>query len=327
MQRTDLKNRFISKNITDSEFTLKKLPADASFREYYRISYGENTVMLMDSSKELDSLKSFINVSNILSKKGLSVPKIIAEDTEKGFLLLEDFGDYTYTKLLSDRQGQESEIELYKKAIDVLVELHKDKPSDALPQYCNKTLMKELLLMVDWYFPTLNNAPLSKELRNEYINIWENILPKIRYKDSCMVLRDYHVDNIMMLPNRHGVREVGLLDFQDALIGSYSYDFISLLEDARKDIPEDLYSEMLHYYFSKSNTIDKQKFLNDITILGMQRSLKIIGIFTRKASRDNNTKYLVCLPRLWKYIAKHLKNPIFEPLQEWFKKVEINIGI
>ena len=187
--------------------------------------------------------------------------------------------------------------------------------------------MKELLIMVDWYFPTLNNAPLSTELRNEYIKIWENILPRIQHKDSCMVLRDYHVDNLMLLTNRHGFREVGLLDFQDAVIGSYSYDFISLLEDARKDITDDLYSEMLHYYFSKSNIIDKQKFLNDITILGMQRSLKIVGVFTRKASRDNNTKYLVFLPRVWKYIANHLKKPIFEPLQEWFKKVEINIGI
>ncbi len=131
----------------------------------------------------------------------------------------------------------------------------------------------------------------------------------------------------MLLPNRHGVREVGILDFQDALIGSYAYDFISLLEDARRDIHEDLYKEMLHYYFSKSTTIDKQKFLNDINILGMQRSLKIVGFCTRKASRDNNTQYLVFLPRVWKYIGNHLKNPIFEPLQEWFKKVQINIGV
>lgn len=325
-QGIELKNRFISQYLTGKDFSVERLPADASFREYSRISYGNKTLILMDSSKELESMKSFIQVCDILLEKGLSVPRILGQDKKSGLLLLEDFGSYTYTKLLSGREGQESETELYKKAIDVLVKLHKDVPTNVLDNYSEKTLIEEALIMVDWYFPTLNNEPLSKDLRDEYINIWKSILPKLHYTNSCLVLRDYHVDNIMLLPNRHGIREVGLLDFQDALIGSYAYDFISLVEDARRDIHQDLYEEMLHYYFDHSPQIDKQKFLNDLSILGMQRSLKIIGIFTRKSSRDSNSRYLVHLPRLWKYIASHLKNPMFEPLGRWIKKTGVNIG-
>lgn len=326
-QSAELKNNFVSQNLPQKKFRIEKLPADASFREYSRVYYGNKTAILMDSSKELKSMESFIKIDNILLQKGFSVPKILAQDTHNGFLLLEDFGDYTYTKLLADRTGQESESELYKKAIDVLISLQKQTTSKEIPLYSNEILMKEVLLMIEWYFPTLHNTQLPEKLQKEYKEIWEVILAKLQYKDSCIVLRDYHIDNVMLLPNRHGIREVGLLDFQDALIGSYAYDFISLMEDARRDIHEDLFSEMLHYYISKTPQIDKQKFLTDIKIIGMQRTLKIIGTFTRKASRDGDSRYLVHMPRLWKYVSKRLNEPTFDSLKNWFKKADINIGI
>jgi len=320
-----IKEQFLKKNLPAKNLFVEALPNDASMRFYDRISFSDKSLLLMDSSREKHSLPPFVKISEFLQKKGYSAPKIIARDMEAGLLLLEDFGQFTYTRLLEENSHTEFEHELYQKATDVLVKLHKEKVEIKLPQYNEELLMKELLLLIDWYFPILNDKPLSQDLREEYIAIWHTILQKINYKSSCLVLRDYHVDNVMLLENRIGVESVGLLDFQDAVIGSYAYDLVSLLEDARRDISASLSSKILHHYLDKMPGIDKQKFLTDYTILGTQRSCKIVGIFARKALRDKNKRYLIHLPRVWKYIRKNINSPIMKPLQVWFSKIDLPI--
>ncbi len=126
----------------------------------------------------------------------------------------------------------------------------------------------------------------------------------------------------MLLDERIGIESVGLLDFQDAAIGSYAYDLVSLLEDARRDLPTQLVSEMLYHYLDNMPNIDKQKFLTDYAILGVQRSCKIVGIFSRKSIRDKDNKYLIHLPRVWNYIRQGINTPIMKPLKDWFEKID-----
>lgn len=321
----DIKGQFLKKNLPAKNLFVEPLPNDASMRFYDRISFADKTLLLMDSSREKRSLPPFVKINEFLHNRGYSVPKIIAKDMKAGLLLLEDFGPFTYTKLLEENRRTDFEFELYKKAADVLIKLHKEKIDIELPEYNYELLMDELLLLIDWYFPILNDKPLSDKLRGEYIAIWKTILERIHYKNSCLVLRDYHVDNIMFLENRIGIQSVGLLDFQDAVVGSYAYDLVSLLEDARRDISATLSSKILHHYIDKTSFIDKQKFLSDYAILGTQRSCKIVGIFARKAIRDKNKRYLIHLPRVWNYIRMNIKSPIMKPLAEWFAKIDIPI--
>jgi len=317
------KNLFIKNNVPAENLFIEALPSDASFRSYERISFSDKSVMLMDSSKEIDSILPFIKARDFLANKGLAVPEILARDIKNGFLLLEDFGDNTYTKILSVNNSLEIEQDLYKKAVDVLIHLHKKDYEHSFPEYTQEALMKEALLLIDWYFLILDGNPLPEKIREEYTAIWKDILRRIHYKSSCFVLRDYHIDNMMILSNRSGVASVGLLDFQDAVIGSYAYDVISLLEDARRDVPKEIVNNMLHYYLNNMPELDKQKFLTDYSILGVQRSCKIVGIFSRKTIRDKNNKYLIHLPRVWKYIREGLENPIMRPLKEWFLKMDV----
>lgn len=321
----DIKSDFLKKHIRAENIRVEVLPSDASMRFYSRVSYLGTTVMLMDSSKELENVEPFIKINEFLEKKGYSVPHIIAKDTDHGLLLLEDFGNNTYTKLLKNSQEAELEYDLYKKAVTVLSKLHKEKIDISVPKYDKNSLITEASELIDWYFPILNDSPLSDELRSEYLSIWENILSNLNYPASCLTLRDYHVDNIMLLNDRIGIKSVGLLDFQDALIGSYAYDLVSLLEDARRDLPKQLVSDMIHLYLDNMQNIDKQKFLTDYAILGVQRSCKIAGFCSRKSIKDKDNRYLVLLPRVWDYIRQGIDTPIMKPLKQWFSKIDAPI--
>jgi len=318
-----IKASFVNQHIPAQHLFIEPLPSDASLRSYERISFSDKSVILMDSSKEIDSMLPFIKARDFLARKGLSVPTIIGQDLQNGFLLLEDFGDNTYTKILSNNNSLDIERQLYQKAADVLIKIHKEEVDESFPRYDEYALMKEVLLLVDWYFLILNGTPLPEKLKNEYISIWKDILSRLSYNFDCFVLRDYHIDNMMIVNNREGVSSVGLLDFQDAVLGSYAYDLVSLLEDARRDIQSTIVSDTLHYYLDNLPELDKKKFLTDYAILGVQRSCKIVGIFSRKTIRDKNNKYLIHLPRVWKYIREGLNNPIMEPLKKWFLKMDI----
>ncbi|MCH9753873.1 MAG: hypothetical protein K0T99_03115 [Alphaproteobacteria bacterium] len=186
----NIKSEFLKKNIKEIDFNIEPIPIDASMRTYERISYSGQTIILMNASKELHSVKPFIKINKFLESKGYSVPHIIAEDLEHGLLLLEDFGNNTYTKLLQNNKERDFEHALYKKAVNILIKLHKQEIDIPLEKHSHEILLKELSLLIDWYFPTLNNKPLSDELRTEFLYIWRNILKNINYNSSCLVLRE-----------------------------------------------------------------------------------------------------------------------------------------
>ncbi|MBL4719989.1 MAG: phosphotransferase, partial [Alphaproteobacteria bacterium] len=201
------------------------LAADASFRSYDRLHGDNRKAVLMNAPPPQEDIRSFLRIGKILTRLGLSAPEIFASDTEAGLILLEDFGDRTYTNLL--REDPSREFELYSLAVDVLIDLHRRFEGAAhVPDYDDDRLLDEAGLLFDWYLPEVGSLglDLSDAVRSDYIELWRKIMPLARQAPKTLVLRDYHVDNLMLLEDRGGVARCGLLDFQDAVIGPSSYD-------------------------------------------------------------------------------------------------------
>jgi hypothetical protein len=302
------------------ESTPAPLAGDASFRRYYRLGSDGRRAVLMDAPPPQEDVVPYIAVSQMLRRLGFSAPEVFAEDRAAGFLLIEDFGDDTYTRLL-DRGADEPA--LYTLAVDTLVELQRAveaRGSPDLPPYDTERLLAEAALLVDWYAPAALGEPLSAARRNEYLDLWRTLLPQAALPGETLVLRDYHVDNLMLLPDRSGVQGCGLLDFQDAVCGPPSYDFVSLLDDARRDVPADLRRRMTERYLAAFPALDPAAFLRSAAILAAQRNCKILGIFTRLWRRDGKPRYLVHLPRIWRLLERELAHPAVTPIARWLDR-------
>jgi aminoglycoside/choline kinase family phosphotransferase len=161
---------------------------------------------------------------------------------------------------------------------------------------------------------------LTDARRAEYLDLWRTLLPQAALPLDTLVLRDYHVDNLMLLPDRSGVQGCGLLDFQDAVCGPPSYDLVSLLDDARRDVPADLRRRMTERYIAAFPSLDRAPFLQSAAILAAQRNCKILGIFTRLWRRDGKPRYLVHLPRIWRLLERELTHPALTPVARWLDR-------
>ncbi len=290
------KNNFHNCKIT-------KIAGDASFRSYYRIVCDDKTHILMFAPPSHEDIKPFEKIADFLIQNNFSAPKIFARSEEEGFLLLEDLDDDTYGRILAKISGKElqlRELELYHLACDCLTELHKiPAPKDIVP-YNNALLFREVMLFVDWYLP-LQKKTMSLEQKKEFKFLWFKIFDLLDKENQVLVLRDYHADNLMFLPQRKNHQKVGLLDFQDAVIGSKAYDLVSLLEDARRDLNEENRELLFNHYLKNLNS-SKEIFIRDYEILSLQRNLKILGIFARLSIRDNKHHYLNLLPRVLNFV-------------------------
>jgi N-acetylmuramate 1-kinase len=189
-----------------------------------------------------------------------------------------------------------------------------------VPPYDETRLLNEAALLVDWYLPALRGAPTPAELRAEYLDTWRRLLPVATSAPATLVLRDFHVDNLMVLPGRDGIASVGLLDFQDAVIGAASYDLVSLLEDARRDVDPALAAAMLERYFAAFPGLDRGRFAASYALLGAQRNAKIVGIFTRLCVRDGKPQYLEHIPRVWRLIEQDVRHPALAPVAAWLDR-------
>jgi N-acetylmuramate 1-kinase len=294
------------------------LAADASFRSYWRLRRGRERVVVMDAPPPHEDVAAYVAVASILRRLGLSAPAVWAEDRARGFLLIEDFGDDTYTRLL-ERGADERR--LYTLAIDALSALQRAADSAGhidLPPYDEAKLLEEVALLFDWYLPAVLGAPPSAAAREEYLALWRSVLAvACEPFTPTLVLRDFHVDNLMLLSDRTGVEACGLLDFQDAVIGPPAYDLVSLLEDARRDVPQDLRQAMTAHYLASFPALDRVAFARSAAILAAQRNCKIIGIFTRLWKRDGKPAYLRHIPRLWQLVASDLGHPALREVSEW----------
>ena len=317
VQRSILIDNFLRRSGWENA-ARSSLAVDASFRQYARITANKKTAILMDAPPKKESVSSFIKITEHLESLGYSVPHIFAKDIDFGFLLIEDLGNETFTQALSQKVD---ETQLYQSAIDVLINLHSREPSEVIPHglksYDYNTLISEVVLFVDWYIVNLFGNEFAQKIRNDFLGIWDKLLSEISLSEETLVLRDFHADNLMWLPNRDGIRKCGLLDYQDAVKGPAAYDIMSLLEDARRDLKNGKADELFDYYCGAFPKFNRTKFKKIYNILSAQRHCKVIGIFFRLAMRDSKLNYLKHIKRCWRLLEKVSKSPELKILDEW----------
>jgi len=295
------------------------LAGDASFRHYDRLRRGEDTAVLMDAPPPQEDVRPFVALARHIESLGLSAPRLLGVDAEHGLLLLEDLGDRTYTRCLA---AGEDESALYALATDVLAEIacRPDAIPPGLPRYDDERLLTEATLLTDWYLPAVIGSPLPAAERDAYLAIWRTLFPLARLAPETLVLRDFHIDNLMRL-DRPGLTGCGLLDFQDAVAGPATYDLMSLLEDARRDIDPLLIERMKQRWLARVGGLDRISFEASWAVMAAQRHAKVIGIFTRLARRDGKPIYLGHIPRVWRLLDSALVHPALSELANWFDRV------
>lgn len=298
------------------------LAADASFRHYDRVTLGEARAVLMVAPPSKESVAPFLRVAARLIDMGFSAPRPLHVDEASGLLLLEDFGDRTFTRALAEGAAEAA---LYELAIDTLIALHRSWRAGAqdradLPLYDEDRLLGEAALLTGYFLPAVRGRDTPSTLTDTYLEAWRAVLPGARGVPETLVLRDYHVDNLMLLEGREGIAACGLLDFQDAVLGPVSYDVVSLLEDARRDVSPATVEAMLTRYLDAFPDLNRTAFRDSYAVLGAQRTAKIIGIFTRLARRDGKAAYLRHMPRLWRLLEAGLKAPVLAPVAAWFER-------
>tara|TARA_B110001452_G_scaffold108653_1_gene90147 strand:+ start:380 stop:1351 length:972 start_codon:yes stop_codon:yes gene_type:complete len=310
-------NNFLKNNQIETK-NLIPIKNDASFRKYFRV----DKKILMDADPNLgEDVGSFININHVLREFKLNVPEIFTIDKENGFLLLEDLGENIFSQILNS----ENEEQLYKQAIDVLVEIYKkdlNKFSNFtfLEKYSVEKLQDESQLFIEWYLKKYLKINITDTDIKDFKDIINKIFNNLDTKFEKLVLRDYHVDNLILQKSKLGLKQVGILDFQDAVLGSSSYDLISIIEDVRRPISKDL-KNILIKYFIDSTGYDPNQLEKELAFYSVQRNLKILGIFSRLNLRDNKSKYMGYNDNAWKYIESNLNNPTMSDLKVWLKKI------
>ncbi len=295
------------------------LAADASFRRYGRLSGGPRPALVMDAPPGREDVRPWLSVAGYLSGLGFSAPEVIAADALAGLLLIEDFGDDTFTRLLA--KGAD-EAALYDLAVDVLAELHDAVAGSALPDwlapYDAEKMLAEASLFTDWYLPAIRGRETASAERDEYLALMGAALAPALAAPRTLVLRDYHVDNLMRVPGRPGAGACGLLDFQDAVAGPAAYDLVSLVEDARRDLGPGIGARARARYFARRPAIDRDRFEAEGAALAANRNAKIIGIFTRLCRRGGKPRYLAHIPRVWRLLEGDLARDDLADLRRWF---------
>jgi tRNA threonylcarbamoyl adenosine modification protein YjeE len=325
------------------------LQGDASTRSYARLMLPGRSVILMNSPRQPDGppirdgktysalvhlaedVTPFVAVAGALRERGLSAPAIYAFDLDRGFLILEDLGDRVFGAEVA--RGRPL-AELWEPAVDVLVALAGNGPPDRLPieghepyrlpAYDADAMLTEATLLFDWFWPALHGKEAPQALANEFAALWRPLLEAAAKADPGWVLRDYHSPNLMWLPEREGIKRVGILDFQDALRGPLAYDLVSLLQDARLDVPEALERDLLARYCAargaQSQHFSSEHFVSLYATLGAQRNSKILGIFARLAKRDGKRGYLAHIPRVARYLERDLAHPSLAALRRFYAR-------
>ncbi|MBR9650401.1 aminoglycoside phosphotransferase family protein [Thalassovita aquimarina] len=307
--RADLIGRFIAG--TDwAGADRRPLAGDASNRRYERLHRDGDTAVLMDAPPEKgEDIRPFTRIARHLTGLGLSAPRIIAEDAENGFLILEDLGDDLFARVIPRDPGLETP--LYEAATDVLTRLHKADPPELDP-YSPQVMTDMAALAWQWYRAGSIGSDDASE--RAFRDAFGPILSRHAGDQSVLIQRDYHAENLLWLPGRTGEARVGLLDFQDAMTGHRAYDLVSLLQDARRDVPPAIEAAMIDRYVDH-NDIDPEAFQTAYAVLGAQRNLRIVGIFARLCIRDGKAHYVDLIPRVWDLMKRDLDHPALAPVR------------
>ncbi|MBR0773868.1 tRNA (adenosine(37)-N6)-threonylcarbamoyltransferase complex ATPase subunit type 1 TsaE [Bradyrhizobium diazoefficiens] len=324
--------------------TRRRMAGDASTRSYARLKRDDGIVILMNSPQRPDgaalyngksysaavhlaeNVRPFVAVDEALRAQGLSAPAIHHYDLDRGFLISEDFGSEGVVEGDPPRPIPER----YEAAADALAMLHGrtlpetlplDGQSYAIPLFDTEALLIEIGLMPEWYLPD-RDAALSEERRAEFLAMWRELLQKPLAAPRSWVIRDYHSPNLIWLGERSGIARVGVIDFQDTVLGPKSYDVVSLLQDARIDVPENLELSLLSRYIKARRAgdegFDAAGFAEHYAIMSAQRNTRLLGTFARLNRRDGKPHYLRHQPRIWTYLQRSLAHPALTHLRDWY---------
>jgi N-acetylmuramate 1-kinase len=324
----------------------QRMAGDASTRSYARLFRDESAVILMNSPRRPDGpaiydgksysaavhlaedVKPFVAIANGLRERGLSAPAIHHTDLDGGFLITEDFGRKTFV----EGEPPQPIAERYETAVDMLAAMHWKKLPDILPLAPQMTypiphfdidaMLVEIGLMLEWYLPDRDAAPPSAQ-RDEFVRQWRDLLGKAAVISKTWMLRDFHSPNLIWLPDRSGISRVGLIDFQDAVLGPAAYDLVSLLQDARIDVPEQIELTLLTRYIkarhATDNAFDPAGFAESYAIMSAQRNTRLLGTFARLNRRDGKPQYLRHQPRIWTYLTRSLAHPALANIRGWYE--------
>ncbi len=292
------------------------LPSDASFRRYIRLAGGPGAALLMDAPPPHENVAAFMRVARHLAALGLSAPKLYAADEAQGFLVIEDFGEDTYARRLAAGADED---ELYALAIDVLIALHRAPAAGAIdvPAYDEARLIDAAGLLIDWFLPAMTGRPTPQAAAEDFRAAWRSVMPLRLGTPQTLALRDFHIDNLMIVAGQSGVRRCGLLDFQDAMRAPAAYDLVSLIEDARRDVAPALRAAMLARYRAAFPALDEAAFRASLAVMGAQRHARVIGVFTRLWRRDGKPRYLHHIPRVWRLLEGAVRHPGLLPVKRW----------
>ena len=323
----------------------QRMAGDASTRSYARLIRDDGVVILMNSPRRPDGpaiyhgksysaavhlaedVKPFVAIGRGLSERGFSAPAIHHADLDAGFLITEDFGSETFIE--GDPPAPIAA--RYETAVDMLAALHREtlpevlplapQLSYAIPVFDTEALLVEVGLMLEWYLPD-RGAPPAAAIRAEFVAMWRDLLAKPGSAPKTWVLRDFHSPNLIWLSDRPGIGKVGIIDFQDAVLGPAAYDLVSLLQDARIDVPEPLELALLTRYIkarrASDETFDPAGFAELYAIMSAQRNPRLLGTFARLNRRDGKPQYLRHQPRIWTYLGRSLAHPALAGAREWY---------
>jgi aminoglycoside/choline kinase family phosphotransferase len=292
----------------------RPLAGDASNRRYERLTDGPKgqTAVLMDAPPEKgEDVRPFVTIARHLAQIGLSAPKILAESAEHGFLLLEDLGDDLFARVIPDHPDLEHT--LYATATDALIKLH-DAPLPQLAPY-DPPLMTDMAALAFSHYQAGVTGAVDIDVMARFSAMFEQILRDTTRGKNVLIQRDYHAENLLWLPARTGFARVGLLDFQDAMAGHPAYDLVSLLQDARRDVPAAIEAAMISRYVSATG-MDDHSFRTAYAVLGAQRNLRILGVFARLCVRDGKPHYVDLIPRVWDHVVRDLDHPALAPVAD-----------
>ncbi|RXZ36608.1 aminoglycoside phosphotransferase [Oxalobacteraceae bacterium CAVE-383] len=304
--------------------SLRPASADASFRRYFRVDTEQDgSLIVMDAPPPQEDVKPFIHVADLFAATGVSVPRILAQDVAQGFLLLSDLGATTYLHQLNTDTAHK----LYMDAIDALVLLQTQSKPEALPPYDRALLQRELQLFPDWYIGRHLKVTLTGEQAASLDKVFDTLLANNLAQPQVYVHRDYHSRNLMVLP----AGNPGILDFQDAVYGPITYDLVSLLRDAYVQWDEEMVLDWMIRYWERAKKAglpvnpDIDSFYRDFEFMGLQRHLKVLGIFARLAYRDGKDAYLRDIPLVMEYTLKTARRyRELMPLVRLLEKLEDN---
>ncbi|KTC85499.1 MULTISPECIES: aminoglycoside phosphotransferase family protein [Legionella] len=323
--RQNALNTWLEKILASSQFTLVPLAGDASFRRYFRLHYKGKTQVVMDAPPDKETIEPFLAIANLLSAAGINTPHIYAVNIAEGFAILDDFGDTLLLKALSDETADT----LYKAAMNTLNTLQLGTLSTAkqLPAFDKNFILYELNVFKEWFLQAYLKIELSAEEEVLINQTFDWLSNEILQQPKVVIHRDYHSRNIMLLANSEPV-QLGVIDFQDAMYGPFTYDLVSLLKDCYVQWPREQVMNWLTYFYQESSIAKPNSlpaFVRAFDYCGLQRHLKVLGVFSRLYLRDGKPNYLQDLPLTLHYVIACLE--CYEEFAPFYQFVQNRIHL